>query len=111
LFVPHRRGHGRYADAGEYIVDAQQAFRAKEPDADRAPARHHAARTRQPRRRRPSELLGGELKEKGAPNRAKLYPVFGDKDNHADGHGGCAVRSSAVWSAGVAEFVDRLIAR
>jgi dipeptidyl aminopeptidase/acylaminoacyl peptidase len=57
----------------------------------------------------PSELLGGELKRKGAPNRAKLYPPYGDPNNHADGHGGFAVRGSNVWGADVLSFVNELL--
>ena len=59
----------------------------------------------------PMELLGAELKRKGAPNRAKLYPVFGDKDNPKDGHGGFAVRGSDVWGMDVLEFVREAIGR
>jgi len=34
LFVPHRHGHGR--SPGEYIVDLEQQFRAKESDVDKS---------------------------------------------------------------------------
>jgi dipeptidyl aminopeptidase/acylaminoacyl peptidase len=54
----------------------------------------------------PSELLGSELKRKGLPNRAKLYPPFGDPDKHQDGHGGFAVRGSDIWGADVLAFVN-----
>lgn len=54
----------------------------------------------------PMELLGAGLKRKGTPNRAKVYPVFGDKDNPKDGHGGFAVRGAEVWGADVLEFVQ-----
>lgn len=57
----------------------------------------------------PMELLGGELKRKGAPNRAKLYPAFGDKDNPKDGHGGFAVRGAGVWGADVLEFLQGVL--
>ena len=57
----------------------------------------------------PSELLGGELKRKGAPNRAKIYPAFGNRNDPADGHAGFAVRGSAVWGADVTAFVDALL--
>ena len=57
----------------------------------------------------PSELLGGELKRKGAPNRAKIYPAFGDPNKHEDGHGGFAVRGSEVWGADVLEFVNQFV--
>jgi carboxymethylenebutenolidase len=59
----------------------------------------------------PFELLGGELQRQGAPNRAKLYPVFGDKDNPRDGHGGFAVRGSAIWGPDVLAFLQSLPAR
>ncbi len=45
----------------------------------------------------PSELLGPELKRKGEPNRSEIFEVFGDAQNPQDGHGGFAVRGSAVW--------------
>ena len=54
----------------------------------------------------PLELLGDALKQKGGRNRAKLYPVFGNKDDPRDGHGGFAVRGSEVWGADVLEFVQ-----
>lgn len=60
---------------------------------------------------KPSELLGGELKRKGQPNRAKVYPPFGDKDNPRDGHGGFAVRGSDVWGADVLAFLDEVLKR
>jgi carboxymethylenebutenolidase len=59
----------------------------------------------------PMELLGAELKRKGALNRAKLYPVFGDKDNPKDGHGGFAVRGAEVWGADVLEFVNAALGK
>ena len=52
----------------------------------------------------PMELLGAELNRKGAPNRAKLYPIFGNADNPGDGHGGFAVRGSEVWGKDVLKF-------
>lgn len=59
----------------------------------------------------PYELLGGELNRKGAPNRAKLYPVFGDVANPQDGHGGFAVRGSDVWGKDVLEFLNEVMKR
>lgn len=57
----------------------------------------------------PMQLLGEALKKKGGINRAKLYPVFGDKNNPQDGHGGFAVRGSDVWGADVLEFVREVM--
>jgi len=57
----------------------------------------------------PSELLGGELRRKGAPDRAKVYPAFGDPNKHEDGHGGFAVRGSDVWGADVLAFVNQIL--
>ena len=57
----------------------------------------------------PSELLGGELKRMGNPNRAKIYPAFGGKDNKQDGHGGFAVRGSDVWGEGVLAFLNDVL--
>jgi carboxymethylenebutenolidase len=59
----------------------------------------------------PSELLGGELKRKGKPNRAKVYPAFGDKENHMSGHGGFAVRGSEVWGDDVISFLNEVLKR
>jgi len=59
----------------------------------------------------PSELLGQELKRKGQPNGAKVYPPFGDKDDHRAGHGDFAVRGSDVWSADVLAFLDEVLKR
>ena len=54
----------------------------------------------------PSQVLGAELTRKGRPNQVKTYPVFGDAGNPRDGHGGFAVRGSAVWGADVLQFLD-----
>ena len=59
----------------------------------------------------PSELLGGELKREGLPNRASLYPVFGDAAKPQDGHGGFAVRGSGVWGTDVVEFINAALGR
>jgi dienelactone hydrolase len=54
----------------------------------------------------PSELLGPMLREKPAPNRAKLYPEFGA--THAEGHGGfgCWEEGINIWSKDVVEFLN-----
>ncbi len=57
----------------------------------------------------PSELLGKELKRKGVPNRSKIYPPFGDKNNHMDGHGGFAVRGMDVWKEDVLTFLREVL--
>lgn len=59
----------------------------------------------------PTELLGAELMRKGEPNRSKLYPAFGNPDDPKDGHGGFAVRGSAVWGDDVLAFVNRVLRR
>jgi carboxymethylenebutenolidase len=59
----------------------------------------------------PTELLGAELKRKGSPNRSTLYPVFGKADEPKDGHGGFAVRGSAVWGDDVLRFVNESLSR
>jgi dipeptidyl aminopeptidase/acylaminoacyl peptidase len=53
----------------------------------------------------PSEVLGAELEKKGAPNRSEIFAAFGDPKNPQDGHGGFAVRGSAVWGDEVLLFV------
>jgi carboxymethylenebutenolidase len=57
----------------------------------------------------PSELLGEELKHKGKPNRSKIYPPFGDKNDRRSGHGGFAVRGSEIWGADVVAFVNEVL--
>jgi carboxymethylenebutenolidase len=59
----------------------------------------------------PSELLGGELKRKGPPNRAKLYPDYGDPQDHQSGHGAFAVRGSDVWGPDVTSFLAEVMKR
>ena len=39
----------------------------------------------------------------------KLYPVFGDKNNPQDGHGGFAVRGSDVWGVDVMNFLKEAL--
>jgi carboxymethylenebutenolidase len=56
----------------------------------------------------PSELLGNELKRKGKPNLSKIYPVFGEKNDHAAGHGGFAVRGSEIWGEDVITFLNEI---
>lgn len=52
----------------------------------------------------PSEVLGKALKEKGAPNQAKVYPPFGTTAQ--DGHGRFACREAgiAIWGKDVLAF-------
>lgn len=57
----------------------------------------------------PSQLLGTELKRKGAPNQSKIYPSFGDPEDHRAGHGGFAVRGSEVWGKDVATFLEAVL--
>ena len=59
----------------------------------------------------PSELLGAELTHKGKPNRAKIYPAFGDQNDPRSGHGGFAVRGSDVWGADVMGFLHEILKR
>lgn len=49
-------------------------------------------------------ILEGILRRKGPPNRTKLYPAFGEKNDPADGHR-FGTRGSDVWGADVLEFV------
>jgi carboxymethylenebutenolidase len=57
----------------------------------------------------PSELLGEALRKRGAPNRASIYPPFGKVDDPRDGHGGFAVRGSAMWGADVLTFLREVM--
>ena len=54
----------------------------------------------------PSEVLGVELKKKGYPNAAKIYPSFGTSAQ--DGHWGFGARRDgiAVWAPDVNAFLD-----
>jgi dienelactone hydrolase len=58
----------------------------------------------------PTEMIGAELKRKGAPNRSTLYPAFGNPEDPKDGHGGFAVRGSAIWGDEVLRFVNERLA-
>ncbi|MDB6025523.1 MAG: dienelactone hydrolase [Verrucomicrobiales bacterium] len=50
----------------------------------------------------PSQLLGKELEQKGAPNRTKVYPPFGT--SHAQGNA-FALNGCNTWSSDVFDFV------
>src|SRR5262249_22106755 len=54
----------------------------------------------------PSEVLGPEIRKRGAPNQAKLYPAFGT--THQQGHGafGCWNIGTRIWGADVMEFLN-----
>jgi dienelactone hydrolase len=54
----------------------------------------------------PCEVLGVELKKKGFPNAAKIYPSFGTSAQ--DGHWGFGARRDgiAVWAPDVNAFLD-----
>jgi dienelactone hydrolase len=59
----------------------------------------------------PTQLLGAELNQRGAPNRSKLYPVFGpDPENHQAGHGGFAVSADGIkiWAPDVLAFISEV---
>jgi carboxymethylenebutenolidase len=51
----------------------------------------------------PSEVLGAELRRKGEPNRARVYPPYGDSE--AAGHGDFACLATGVWGADVLGFL------
>lgn len=53
----------------------------------------------------PSELLGPELRRKGAPNRARVYPAFGATAE--DGHAEFSSRAAAIaiWGNDVLDFL------
>lgn len=57
----------------------------------------------------PSTELGKILTEKGPPNRAKVYPMFGEAQNHAAGHGGFALYGSAIWGDDVLSFLKTVL--
>lgn len=51
----------------------------------------------------PSEVLGDELRRKGPPNRARVYPPYGP--SHATGHADFACRGMEVWGDDVLAFL------
>jgi dipeptidyl aminopeptidase/acylaminoacyl peptidase len=55
----------------------------------------------------PSEVLGAELRRRGAPNRVHVYPAYGDSPDA--GHGEFAREATAVWGADVGDFLDEVI--
>lgn len=52
----------------------------------------------------PSEVLGPLLDKRGLPNRHKLYPVHGDANDHAQGHGQF-FNDTTVWGSDVLAFL------
>jgi dienelactone hydrolase len=56
----------------------------------------------------PSDVLGPAIRDKGAPNDAKVYPDHGT--THQDGHGGFALDSIGVatWATDVLAFLARV---
>ncbi len=55
----------------------------------------------------PSDVLGPELRQKGAPNRARVYPPHGEGEGA--GHGGFAVAGTEVWGGDVRAFLDEAL--
>jgi carboxymethylenebutenolidase len=57
----------------------------------------------------PSHTLGEELRRRGRPSRARIYPPYGD--SQASGHGGFACEGTAVWGTDVRAFLDEVLDR
>jgi dipeptidyl aminopeptidase/acylaminoacyl peptidase len=55
----------------------------------------------------PSRVLGAELRRKGPPSRAHVYPAFGDTPQ--EGHSGFACEGMGVWGADVAGFLSEVL--
>jgi dienelactone hydrolase len=55
----------------------------------------------------PSEVLGKELKRKGEPNRARVYPAYGSAPE--SGHGEFARHGMDVWGGDVRAFLDGVL--
>jgi carboxymethylenebutenolidase len=55
----------------------------------------------------PSQVLGQELRRKGHPNRARVYPPYG-RDNES-GHAAFACRGTDVWGSDVRVFLDEAL--
>ena len=56
----------------------------------------------------PSQVLGPQLREKGSPNQAKLYPAFGT--NPGEGHRGFSMDGEEIWGPDVLDFLARVTA-
>lgn len=56
----------------------------------------------------PSELLGKELERKDSPNRARVYPPYGESS--ASGHAAFALHATDIWGADVCTFLDEALA-
>lgn len=59
----------------------------------------------------PTEVLGAEIRKKGAPNQSKLYPAFGT--THQQGHGAfaCWDIGTRIWGGDVMTFINTVLAR
>jgi hypothetical protein len=57
----------------------------------------------------PSQALGPELERKGPPNRARVYPPFGESPRL--GHAGFGVLGAEVWGADVCAFLEEVMPR
>jgi dienelactone hydrolase len=55
----------------------------------------------------PSEVLGWELRRKGPPSRAHIYPAFGGTPQ--DGHSGFACEGMGVWGVDVRGFLNEVL--
>lgn len=56
----------------------------------------------------PSAVLGAELERKGEPNRASVWPAYGDTAQ--SGHGTFACHGTDVWGDEVSAFLDSALA-
>ena len=57
----------------------------------------------------PTEVLGPAIRERGAPNQAKLYPPFGATSQHGPAAFACWNPGTRVWGADVMEFLGAVL--
>ena len=59
----------------------------------------------------PSEVLGAAIRQRGAPNQAKLYPAFGTTNQQGHGAFACWDIGTRIWGADVMAFINTVLAR
>jgi carboxymethylenebutenolidase len=59
----------------------------------------------------PSKILGPEIKRRGPPNRAKVYPSFGTTNMQGHGAFACWDLGTRIWGPDVMAFIDEVLAQ
>jgi carboxymethylenebutenolidase len=55
----------------------------------------------------PTRVFGGEAERLKKPHKAKVYPAWGDPNNHDDGHGGFCTKGMSSWGDDVLQFLEK----